>query len=56
MSAASSARVTPGFHSNAIASQTKTARNANAWVGKQPIMVAAASTEPSYWLAPAFVA
>ena len=35
----------PGFHSNAIAC-----------VGKQPIMVATASTEHSYWLALAFVA
>jgi len=34
-----------GFHSNAIAC-----------VGKQPIMVAIASTEHSYWLALAFVA
>jgi len=34
-----------GFHSNAIAC-----------VGKQPIMVATASTEHSYWLALAFVA
>ena len=46
----------PGFHSNAIASLralrkiTKTARNASACVGKQPIMVATASTEHSYWL------
>ena len=31
--------------------QTKTARNASACVGKQPIMVATASTEHSYWLA-----
>ena len=38
-------RVKPGFHSNAIAC-----------VGKQPIMVATASTEHSYWLALAFVA
>ena len=37
--------VRPGFHSNAIAC-----------VGKQPIMVATASTEHSYWLALAFVA
>jgi len=37
--------VKPGFHSNAIAC-----------VGKQPIMVATASTEHSYWLALAFVA
>ena len=37
--------VKPGFHSNAIAC-----------VGKQPIMVAIASTEHSYWLALAFVA
>jgi len=49
--------VRPDF--NAIAcvacvTQTKTARNANACVGKQPIMVATASTE--YWLALAFVA
>jgi len=29
----------------------KTARNASACVGKQPIMVATASTEHSYWLA-----
>ena len=36
--------VKPGFHSNAIAC-----------VGKQPIMVATASTEHSYWLALAFV-
>ena len=35
----------PGFHSNA-----------SACVGKQPIMVATASTEHSYWLALAFVA
>ena len=35
----------PDFHSNAIAC-----------VGKQPIMVATASTEHSYWLALAFVA
>ena len=35
----------PGFHSNAIAC-----------VGKQPIMVATASTEHSYWLALASVA
>ena len=35
----------PGFHSNAIA-----------YVGKQPIMVATASTEHSYWLPLAFVA
>ena len=34
----------------------KTARNASAYVGKQPIMVATASTEHSYWLAFAFVA
>ena len=33
-------RMKPGFHSNAVAR-----------VGKQPIMVAAASTEHSYWLA-----
>jgi len=33
----------------------KTARNASACVGKQPIMVAAASTEHSYWLALAFL-
>ena len=31
-------------------------RNASACVGKQPIMVATASTEHSYWLALAFVA
>ena len=37
--------VKPGFHSNA-----------SACVGKQPIMVATASTEHSYWLALAFVA
>jgi len=37
--------VKPGFHSNAIAC-----------VGKQPIMVATASTEHSYWLALVFVA
>jgi len=35
--------VKPGFHSNAIAC-----------VGKQPNMVATASTEHSYWLALAF--
>jgi len=35
----------PGFHSNA-----------SACVGKQPIMVATASTEHCYWLALAFVA
>jgi len=40
----------PGFHSNAIAcvacvAYTKTARNASACVGKQPITVATASTE-----------
>ena len=35
----------PSFHSNAIAC-----------VGKQPVMVATASTEHSYWLALAFVA
>ena len=39
------AGVKPGFHSNAIAC-----------VGKQPIMVATASTEHSYWLALASVA
>ena len=39
------ARMKPGFHSNA-----------SACVGKQPIMVATASTEHSYWLALAFVA
>jgi len=33
-----------------------TARNASACVGKQPIMVATASNEHSYWLALAFVA
>ena len=38
-------KVKPGFHSNAIAC-----------VGKQPIMVAIASTEHSYWLALVFVA
>jgi len=37
--------VKPGFHSNAIAC-----------VGKQPIMVATASTEHSFWLALTFVA
>ena len=37
--------VKPGFHSNAISC-----------VGKQPIMVATASTEHSYWLTLAFVA
>jgi len=49
-------RLKPGFHSNAIAcvacvAYTKTARNASACVGKQPIMAATASTEHSYWLA-----
>jgi len=34
----------------------KTARNASACVGKQPIVVATASTEHSYWLALSFVA
>ena len=34
----------------------QTARNASACVGKQPIMVATASTEHSYWLVIAFVA
>ena len=38
-------RLKPGFHSNAIAC-----------VGKEPIMVATASTEHSYWLALAFLA
>ena len=38
-------RLKPGFH-----------LNASACVGKQPIMVATASTEHSYWLALAFVA
>ena len=38
-----------------IQSLTKT-RNASVCVGKQPIMVATASTEHSYWLALAFVA
>ena len=37
--------IKPGFHSNA-----------SACVGKQPIMVATASTEHSYWLALLFVA
>ena len=37
--------VKPGFHSNAIAC-----------VGNQPIMVATALTEHSYWLALAFLA
>ena len=51
----------PGFHSNAIAcvacvAWTKTTRNASVCVGKQPIMVATASTEHSCWLALAFVA
>ena len=37
--------IKPGFHLNAIAC-----------VGKQPVTVATASTEHSYWLALAFVA
>ena len=44
-SSRSAAPLQPGFHSNAIAC-----------VGKQPIMVATASTKHSYWLALAFVA
>jgi len=38
-------KVKPGFHLNAIT-----------FVGKQPVVVATASTERSYWLALAFVA
>jgi len=34
----------------ALRAETKTARNASACVDKQPIMVATASTEHSYWL------
>jgi len=58
--------VKPGFHSNTIAcvDRVRCVRCVNknrkkrkrACVGKQPIMVATASTEHSYWLALSFVA
>jgi len=44
------------FKRIACVALTKTARNASACVGKQPIMVATALTEHFYWLALAFVA
>ena len=43
----------PGFHSNAIFA-LRALHKRKPQVGKQPIMVAAASTEHSYWLALAF--
>jgi len=52
----------PGFHSDAIACVAcvrcvnENRKKHKRFFGKQPIMVATASTEHSYWLALAFVA